>query len=400
MRKIILCVSLVFLFVALSACSVEPVYYSREEVMKYALAAFGDEIKAVEVLDYPYDEEDGSTMFEFVFEDKYGMEFSVYNTSSKVYFTGSETIFFEKDMWNDYIEKMAKYKKDDIEVLVDKYGLNISIEDTYCSLDIEDMDEIELAANFIEELDTLLSLEYKQDVGDSNFYADTYTVYISVKPNVNGYENVPDDWSEETDYAVARINISNSIDTRKNKEDVFETIERAIVYDIKDGGDEKYVLPQEVLDKYPAEYLSVGNEEISHEEFSYYFSYYVDEEKYFMENLDPCQESIEGYNYYEKGAFKFLVEALGGQYESKDYKAKWEIGGKIFYAELVEDEDGYYRDFVVFHNEEKIELDENGDRHNGTVTGRGFSLEDLEKILNVNIHVDSVNAVAIFEVVK
>ncbi len=399
MKKIMMFAVIAVSLLLLSACSLEPVYYSEEEVMEYALYTFGNEIKTVETLTYPYDEEDNTTMFEFVFKDKHEVEFSVYSYSGRVGFISGPTAFFEKRIHNDYLEKKVEVKSEEIEDLVFKYDLNVNLGDSYCSIRIEDMAQIEDASKFIEELDALIALEYNKNNFDEDFSPDTYSANISVKPNIDGYENVPEDWYDETEYLITRVRLSAFEGQRLSDDEIFENIERAIVYDIKDGGDEKYVLPQEVLQKYPAEYLYIDNVELSHEEFSFYFSYDADEEKYYIENLDPCQESDLDFNYFDKGVFKFMAESLGGRYESIDYKAQWEIGGKLFYAELVRDEDGY-EDFIVHEKNERITLDENGDRNNGTTAGRAFSLEDLEKILNAKIHIDNENQTATIEILE
>ncbi len=398
-KKSALCTLIVLLLILFTACSVNPVYYSKDEVMDYAYDLFGKDIELVDEIEYLHDEEDGIEMHEYVFEDRNGMPFSIYSYSDNVNFLGSETVFFEEIMNNDYVERKIVSKKGAISKLISESEINILFEENYIQVIIENMDKIDEAAEFLYKLDSIVGLEYNENYSMSDSNIDTYRISISVRPNAMKYEYLAQDWYTDSTYTVTRIQLSNFENQRLDEHEIYETIERAIVYEIKEDDEAKYTLPDEILAQYPSQHLTVTNEELFHEEFSFTFNYDIETEKYYMENLDPCQESHEDFNYFEKGAFKFLVEALGGKYESSDYIARWNIGGDLFYAELIRD-DGYYKDFILTKNGQDIELDDNGDRNNGTVAGRGFSIEDLEKMLNVKIRIDDENQTATIELLE
>ncbi len=398
-KKTVLCIIIILLLAFFTACSFNPVYYSKGEVMDYAYDLFGEDIDLIDKLEYTHDEADEIEMHEYIFEDKYGMAFSIYNYSDNVYFLGSETVFYEKIINNDYIERKITSKKSEIAKLISQSDIRVLFEDGNIQVIIENMDKIDEAAEFLYKLDSIVGLEYNENYSMSDSNIDTYRISISVRPNAMKYEYLAQDWYTDSTYTVTRIQLSNFENQRLDEHEIYETIERAIVYEIKEDDEAKYTLPDEILAQYPSQHLTVTNEELFHEEFSFTFNYDIETEKYYMENLDPCQESDEDFNYFEKGIFKFLVESLGGQYESSDYIARWNIGGDLFYAELERD-DGYYKDFTLTKNGQDIELDDNGERNNGTVAGRGFSIEDLEKMLNVKIRIDDENQTATIEVLE
>lgn len=85
------------------------------------------------------------------------------------------------------------------------------------------------------------------------------------------------------------------------------------------------------------------------------------------------------------------MEALGGSYTCDDWSAQWQIGDDTWQASLVLD-DVDYEDFTLKKNGQSITLDDPNGKNNGTVSGRGFSLEDLEKMLGVTFEINQTTA--------
>ena len=92
----------------------------------------------------------------------------------------------------------------------------------------------------------------------------------------------------------------------------------------------------------------------------YRFYYDEDSETYWLACLDPCQD-FDGFPYpYEpQGRFADLVSMMNGTYTSSDWTARWKIGDDIWEARLLVS--------------------------NGTVSGRWFSIEDLIRMLHVQV---------------
>lgn len=113
----------------------------------------------------------------------------------------------------------------------------------------------------------------------------------------------------------------------------------------------------------------------------------------------PCQDFEDfPYTYSGVGTFAYLVKLLGGTYSCDDWKAIWEIDGDTWEATLhTKEKDGtaYSYDFLeVSRNGVPLQLTEdNSSRGNGTVSGRRYTLEDLELMLDIKIEIDQINMV-------
>ncbi len=401
MKKVIFLI-VILAFLSLTACSVKPVYYTRDEVLSYANRVFGYDIVLLEELAYPDDSEEENMMFEFVFVDDNGIEFSVFDYTGHVNFVSGETIFYEKKISDNYINTMIDYNSEGIEDILKSYGIFDYWFEEGLILHLNDYNQFEATAKAIEEIDALLNFDIDYENWSYGSLArDGYEVTVQLKPNAEGYEVVDGEWENGYQYTIARAPISTKEEIQYTAEEYFTLIERELVYIIKDdrkkGNETIYSLPDEILDKYPPKSLWLAQIPYDSFEGSLNFSYNSDDEKYWIDQLDPCQDSIEEYNYWHKESFKDIVEFLGGEYESTtDWKAKWTVNGDEFEAELIVYENSYYKDFIVYKNGEKLELDDPKGEKNGTVSGRAFSLEDLEKMLSTEILIDKYDETAIF----
>ncbi len=387
------------LMLTLTACSTNPVYYSKSEVLDYARSIIGDEVELTGELEYPDRTEDKNTMYEYIFIDKNGVLFSVFTHSSRISFDASVTNFYKKNIYDDYVESVVEYHSNTIDKVFNDYGIEYEFlyDDLY--LYLYDYEEIDTASQALAEIDGILALEYDFDSYDppSN---NKLEVTIKLKPDSPDEEIVGDEWKNDYSYTIAYIYMSLDAEHRHTKEQIFTDIEREFVYDVRSDSSPEYILPYEILYKYPAQHILLTGGalyEDPEDEFEFYFEYDEDDDKYWIDMLDPCQESMVEYNYFDKGSFKHLVEALGGEYTSQDKRASWQINGASFEAELFLDKQSYYRHFEVSKDGEKLSLDDDDGKGNGTVSGRAFSIEDLEKMLNCDIIIDNVSSTAVVD---
>jgi hypothetical protein len=203
-------------------------------------------------------------------------------------------------------------------------------------------------------------------------------------------------------HEIMKVNFSTNENERFSTESIAEDIERTFVDDIKTGELTCYNIPDELLYKYPAPYVEVIeingtilNTESSDETTSYSFEYDAETEQYWIYTLDLCQDFEDfPYDYSERGNFANLVEMLGGEYTCDDWKATWTIGEHVWEAKLEVDEMSEYKDFEIEKDRENLELSDNNDLYGRTVSGRPFTLEDMEKMLNVEIVVDQISMTA------
>ncbi len=390
MKKIIFLLTIITIL-SLAACTTDPTYYSKREMMKYATDIFGSDIELIEELSYPDEHDDERNMiYEYVFLDDSGLEFSVYATTNHIGFLGSQTVFYEENRSNNYKAKMIDFKSDEISGVLNTYNLEYSFEDGFIQLFLYSYKELEEASALLAEIDNVIAYECDY----TNYPSESRSSYasISIKPDVGELSGDTDEWKGHYNCTGGRVAFSEHESERKKAEDIFVSLERGFVYHVRDMSEVYYILPDEILYKYPAEYFKIAKINSSDEDEYYYFKYDVKSDKYWSSEFDPCQESFENYNYSDKGVFKELVESLGGTYESEDLIGKWSIGGSEFNARLVLNDDSEFIDFTVYKDGEQLMLDTPAEESsNGTVSGRAFSVEDLEKMLNAEIEIDQKN---------
>ncbi len=394
--KILVTLLLNAALLTLYSCHIEPVYYSKEEVLDYATDVFGGEIEHIDTLEYPDNSDEENLMYEYVFLDKNGLDFSVYTYTSHVWFDASESIFYDKNINDDYIESMAEHKHNAITAVLNAHLIDYMLYPSDIYLYLTDHNEMQNAAEAIDKIDNILQLEYDYVSSGRHSYS-SFIFSIKLKPDLKHLDT--DNWQEDWRYTVSEIRLSNKSDMRLEAEQVFNEMEREFVYNVRSDSEQYYDLPDELLYKYPSEYVTlvgqnfvVGGEE---EGFIYSLSYDPDDDLYWIDTLDPCQESIKEYNYFDKGAFKHLVEAVGGEYSSFDKTAWWTIGDDSYEATLTLGDNSYFVDFEVYKNGEKLELSEDlDDKGNGTVSGRAFTAQDLELMLGIDININNYAATA------
>lgn len=380
----------------LTACSTEPVYYSKNEVMRYAADIFGNTYKLTETKSYPDDTEEQNLMYEYVFANEKGIAFSVYTYTDHICIDGSEFIFYEKGISNNYIGAVMDFYMDDIQAICESASFPVEItEFNRIKFYLDSYTQIEEAANLITQLDQTLSFccDYEKHGG----YTYTCSVVLYLQPDNS--EEVPN-WKNTFDCNIADVDLSTDEDARLRKDELAGRIEEQMVNHIKDFELTCYTIPDEILYKYPVTRVSVAAIQGKTEfEPAYAFKYDSETAQYWIYTMDPCQDFAGfPYNYTEKGQFAALVELLGGSYECHDWYAVWQIGGNTWEAwlktEKYKSTEYYFDDFVVKMNGEPLPLSDPDDKNNGTVSGRAFTAADLERMLNVTITIDQRNATA------
>ncbi len=384
MRKYLIIISIFILGLFLAGCSMKPVYYSKSQVKSYVKEVFGKDFSLTEELVYPDNSDEQNDKYEYIFEDEEGFSFSVYAYTSHIYFDASETSFYDKYISNNYLEQRVNFLSEDIYNLIDTSSIPCELESTSMKCYLNNYTDIGALTEFVTKLDTCLSLSY--DYGNWP-KPQGFSIAIYLRPNSAEYEDI-EDWVSNSDYNFMKLYLSYQEEERLDDTETYATIERTLVYNIRSGykdADLYYVLPDEIIYKYPAQYLYWNLDEEA--EFTYTFAYDVDDGHYWIATLDPCQNFEDSYNYTNRGNFDALVEYLGGTYSCDDWSATWTIGEDTWEASL-ELDDSYYEDFNLTKNGEEIELDDPGDKGNGTVSGRSFSTEDLEKMLGITFAID------------
>ncbi|MFI3284758.1 MAG: hypothetical protein R3Y57_06710 [Erysipelotrichaceae bacterium] len=373
----------------LSGCSTTPVYYSKSEVKTFVKSVFGSKYTLSDVLSYPDDSDEQNEMFEYIFTDDDGFYFSIYSSTAHIGFVSGDTAFYEEEINDNYISQKCKENEVMINTLIAQSDIECTLGETYLFCNLESYTQIQDVSELIEKIDAVLQLEY--DYSDAS-YTKNFNVNVYIKPNNEDYE-IEGEWKESYKYRICSLSLSKDWSQRLQAEDVLVNIERSFVYKIRafyGSYQDYYVIEDDLLYKYPAEYLKWEIEEIS--DYTYTFGYDIDQDNYWITDLDPCQNFAGVYNYTDKGSFQALVEWLGGTYSCDQWEAQWTIGDDSWTAQLITDDDKYYKDFILIKNGQIMTLNDPEDKNNGTVSGRGFSVEDLEKMLNIEFEINQKEA--------
>lgn len=247
MKKIMVCISLGFIILLLTGCSFFPTYFSKKEVKQYVKELYGESYELID--ENSYEKETGKKEYEYIFKNGEGISFSIYTYTSHLYFTGNESIFYEKVIRDNYTDSVINFYINDIERVCSEASFDINIDDyNNITFYLDSYTQISEAADIIEKIDKIVSFYYNEDF-DSKYkfcYSCPYEEIIAVylKPN-----NIEDsDWKENYDYRIS-IELSNNDESRLKNEDIITTIEQELVNDIK-RGKTYYTIPEEILSKY------------------------------------------------------------------------------------------------------------------------------------------------------
>lgn len=365
----------------LCGCSVEPVYYSDKEVLGYVSSVYGTGFEYVGKNVYNDDSEEANPVYEYIFKDDKGIQFSVETYTYHVSIDASVTAFYEKGIRDNYIQKQLEYSLPEIEKMMEGFGIEGEIDCEYLNIKLflEDYKTIGDAAQFLEELDSFMAFEYSFDKWpgrDKNMYAAVY-----LKPG-SDYE----DWKTKYACRIDMIDLSKSSEERLEASQLKKHMEWSLAEKAKTDKEQIYTLPQEFLDSYPSGELKLTLVSGSAPSKDLCFKYSFETQSYWIYNLDPCQDYENfSYQYSGRGTFEELVELLGGVYSSDNMLAKWSIGSHEWIASLAVDKSSSYVGFLAQCDGKMLKLSDPDGRSNGTTSGRAFTIEDVEKLLGVEI---------------
>ena len=379
----------------LVGCSTKPTYYSKDYVMQYVRNMYGKDCDYTDL--FTEADEEGNPIYVYQFQDKNDIPFTVTTYTRHISIDASTSIFYEKAITDDYLQNVYNAHLTNLSKLLGNYTFDAECKEyKNISVWLDSYTQLADVADFAEKADALLSLEYNAKGYDHHKTSGiSISVYLKPDAAASGTQ-----WRETYGNNIGGVTMSSSKTERLTAADAFTTMERALVNGIKTGRFDQYRLPDDILYKYPAPWIKLtsvnGTENL---EFSYTFQYDTENDCYWISDLDPCQDFAEfPYNYSDKGTFAKLVELLGGTYHCDNWTATWEIGDNKWTAKLETAKEGNseyrYNKLILKQNGKKITLSDPDGRSNGTVSGRAFTVEDLEMMLGVTIEIDQADMTA------
>lgn len=365
----------------MSACSSKPVYYSKQEVKQYVSENFGTDYKLVEEKSYPDDTDEQNLMYEYVFRNA-DTTFSVFSYTYHPNFDATESIFYGKKISDNYIGSVIQAKLPQIQQICDSASFETEIVDGhFVDFHLDTYEQIPEAAQLLCQIDQLLAFVYDYTYPQKGSASWSISLYLE-----------PSKPAEVRDSSLlfGKITMSSSRSDRLNPSDVVEDLQWQLANQIKDNSATYWSLPDEILYRYPASRIQMAKiNEHTDFAFPYTFYYEKDTQNYWMGSLDPCQDfEAFPYVYFDKGTFAQLVQLLGGTYTCDNWTASWQIGANQWTAELITDEKYMYKDLIIKKNGQELVLSPPSNFSNGTASGRRFTPEDLECMLDVSITID------------
>lgn len=380
----------VFSSVILTGCSLKPTYYSQDYVKTYAKDVFGKDTQFIEQKVSTKGNE-GNPEYEYVFREKRGISFSIISSTEHPNLDGPITSLYCKRISDNYLEAVISYYHQDIMSILKKSDFEADFSNNkYLNFYLTDYKQINDAAKLISDIDDMVALN--SDYKKYNKSGSTLTVNVYLRPK--DYEkNV--NWRLDQTFSFAYVKLTTKT-PRLKSEEVNTSLERMLANAAKGDCAGYYLLQEDLLNKYPAPIIALTSiNETSLLTREYKFQYDEKTDEYWIYNLDPCQDFDDfPYNYTDKYKFSDLVKGLGGTYDSKNWTAKWQIGSDVFTAKLYNNKENNYIDFAVKKNGNRITLSKPEDKRNGTISGRAFTIEDLENMLGVTIKVDQKSMTA------
>jgi hypothetical protein len=313
----------------------------------------------------------------YTFTDPNGLEFTVdYQLPESKFKITYSSSYVENYIPARVIEKEAEIRED-----ASKYNLGFEIRETGdIIIYIDSYKEIADASNLLKDIyNEVGRIKFKEN--NSRFITKELNISVEAKSVT----------SDRSSYTIFTQPFTKNCEY----DTLADSIEGSYVSNVKSGIITEKI-PDELWVMHPAKgimLITCGNTNLDYTDYN--LSYNSKKNTYTMDNLDVGLDyNNPRYNIPTKGDFKNLVEILGGKYSCRDNKATWTIGSNTWNAELTlgksttTDAEGYFRNIKISKNGEPIELSTLDGTNSGAYCTRVYTIEDLEKILDVTVEID------------
>ena len=294
----------------------------------------------------------------------------------------SKTIFYSKGIKDNYTNTVISYYNNDINKILNDMSFGFELKNHFWRFYLDNYNQLNEVSKSISKIDHLLQLKYD----DSEYTSSNYKhldIYVYLKPDNYGGDS---DWKSNSNYMISSVRLSNNEKNRLTYDSVFKKIEGDLANRIKVDKVNYYSLPDDVLLKYPARFVKITKiNNVVNLDWDYRLEY--DNGKYWIFNLNPCNDYLNSHRYDGTGWFSKLIELLGGTYEIKNGKMTWKINGITWKAYI----NGISKNYCIIKRNNKRLKFSSADRDKWKTP---YTKEDVEKLLNVRIKIDQRNAVA------
>lgn len=210
-------VGLIRIIAYFSSFSTTREYYTDQQIVDYVKDVFGE--------DFTFIRKEGD--HEYIYEDPRGISFSVRALADAVLsMDGADGPLFRKAVIDDYWESVVEYYEEDIEKLAGQNGMEAKYYQYDIVLRVDALEDIDIAAQVMEEIDSLLSMDVDYEKGKLRKYEITVIDYsLKITPAL-AFDSANDSWVYQQENRVCDLEISMKEEDRLKKEEILERIER------------------------------------------------------------------------------------------------------------------------------------------------------------------------------
>ena len=407
----------ILICLGVTSCRRDPLYYTEDEIMQYVQDCYGNNFRMTDSVRHEMTY--GEHIQEYIFSDEDGFSFSVCTGTMEKPVWGGLLTDYSPTLMDSYVESRIGFCRDEIKALFREYDIRARLTVTgsddpipgtmhMISLYLNSPDQMKEASRLISKLDRIVKLGSSRSralIGTKK--TDTKQVHIYLRPDSFLPGDTKKNWRKSENlrfYEISSVALSTARRDRLDEDDVLEQIRHDYVDCAKWYSQKIYTLSEKMAARYPSPFLEItraGTRDLRNEEEKFYLLYDRETESYWITDLDLCQD-YDGfpYDYPGRGRFAVLIGYMGGIYSCHDLKAQWKMSGLTWDAELEleknEISDYAFSSMTINCNGmwQKLSTPPSG-TDNGTVSGRWYSIEDLIRMLDVEVTIsqDSQSAI-------
>lgn len=408
----------ILICLGLTACSREPVYYTEDEIMQYVQDCYGKSYRMTD--SFRHEMTYGEQVREYVFSDESGFSFSVSTGSDRHFILGGLLEKWTPTLMDSYIESRIAFCREDINKLFEEYDIRASLTSTgsdevlpgtyyMISVFLNKPDQMKEVSQLIAKLDRIVKLSCDRTearIGSQKTCSKKVHIYLRPSRFLPG--DTKKNWRKSDNlrfYEISSVSLSTDRRHRLDNEDVLEQIRHDYSDTAKWFHQEIYTLSGKMAGKYPSpclEVVRIGTHDMTEADERFYLLYDRQTDDYWMTDLDLCQDYDDfPYEYRGRGKFSSLISYLGGIYTCDALTAQWKMSGLTWDAELTLEKTALspymYSSINVNCNGmwQKLSTPPSG-TDNGTVSGRWYCIEDLIRMLDIEVTISQENQTAIF----
>ena len=217
MRRNILIILTTLVVFIITSCSSRPTYYSKSEIKSFVKEKFGTEYKLNKVEKSEDSTPEKNTLYEYIFKNNEGFEFSIYSSTTHSTFDATELKTYEKKLETNYLTAMIDYKSNELNSIINTLSFNANVNSKNENIDLylTNFNQLEEATDTIIKIDELFSFNYKNssDIGKVwiNVHYNSSDLTHENNKNYASTLSLSNDDNSRLEYSTVLVKLKNEI---------------------------------------------------------------------------------------------------------------------------------------------------------------------------------------------